>query len=91
MTPPVEQSLLDINHCTLEELMTLPGIGIAQAKHAMQHRSEQGGFRSADEFVDILEIKPHFAAQIFRMITVSAPATPVIHADAGGSRRRIDF
>jgi len=91
VTPPVEQSLLDINHCTLEELMTLPGIGIAQAKHAMQHRSEQGGFRSADEFVDILEIKPHFAAQLFRMITVSAPATPVIHADAGGSRRRIDF
>lgn len=89
--PAAERTVLDINRCTEAELMTLPGIGIAQAKHAVQHRAEQGGFRSADEFVDILGVKPHFAAQIFPMITVGTPAAPVLHADAGGSRRRIDF
>lgn len=82
---------IDINTCTMDALMTLPGIGIAQAKHAMQYRAQQGGFRSVDEFVELLQIKPHFAVQILSRATVAAPSQTESHPEAGALRRRIDF
>lgn len=93
---PVNQSAgapVDINRCSQSELMTLPGIGVVQAKKAMEYREQNGGFRSLDEFVDVLQIKPHFAVQIFSRATASpaaqksAPQT----SHTAHSRRTFDF
>ncbi len=65
-------TLIDINTCQESELRSLPGVGVVQAKQAMDYRDRHGGFASVDEFVDVLALKPHFAAQIFRMAVVSA-------------------
>lgn len=97
--PPVKQvqkpaatGIVDVNRCTQSELMALPGMTVAQAKRAMEYRAERGGFRSLDEFVDVLEIKPHFAVQIFSAATVSQPEVrPVQHHNTTSSRRTIDF
>ena len=92
---PVPQSAapVDINRCTQSELMTLPGIGVVQAKKAMEYREQNGGFRSLDEFVEVLQIKPHFAVQIFSRAVVSQaerkPAAQSSHTTH--TRRTIDF
>ena len=65
-------TLIDINTCQESELRSLPGVGVVQAKQAMDYRDRHGGFASVDEFVDVLALKPHFAAQIFRMAAASA-------------------
>ena len=92
---PMPQSAapVDINCCTQSELMTLPGIGVVQAKKAMEYREQNGGFRSLDEFVEVLQIKPHFAVQIFSRAVVSQaerkPAAQSSHTTH--MRRTIDF
>lgn len=62
---------IDINTCQESELRTLPGVGVTQAKQAMDYRDQHGGFASVDEFVDVLALKPHFAVQIFRVAEAS--------------------
>lgn len=64
---------INLNTCTQADLMTLPGIGVAQAKHAMEYRAAKGGFRSVDEFVEAVKLKPHFAVQVFAGVEVDAP------------------
>lgn len=66
-----EEKLIDINCCSASELTTLPGVSLVDAKRAVDHRRVNGGFRSVDDFVDYLGIKPHFAVQIFRLATAS--------------------
>ena len=86
--PRETRAVLDINTCTREELMTLPGLSVAQASRAMTYRWENGGFRSVDEFIDVLKIKPHFAVQILPRITVSRPEEPRREEDAEPVTRR---
>lgn len=89
---PASGELVDINRCTQSELMTLPGIGVAQAKKALEYRSEHGGFRSLDEFVEVLGIKPHFAVQIFAKATASqSAAAPKPQPTSTTARRKFDF
>lgn len=86
------EGTLDINRCTQSDYMTLPGFTVAMAHRAMEYRAEKGGFGSADEFVDVLGIKPHFAVQIFPRIAAEAPArTPAAPRESGPARRRIEF
>ncbi|XP_007254788.3 endonuclease/exonuclease/phosphatase family domain-containing protein 1 [Astyanax mexicanus] len=40
---------LDINSCTEEELMTLPGVTRALARNIVQHRASIGGFRRVED------------------------------------------
>lgn len=75
---------LDINICSPAELATLPGLSQEQIAQALTHRQQQNGFRSVDEFVDVLSIKPHIAVKLFPLIVVSKPA-PVFY---GETRRR---
>lgn len=65
---------IDINSCSQRELMTLPGISLAQAKRALEYREQNSGFKDSDTFVKELGIKPHFAVQILDRITVSVAA-----------------
>lgn len=88
---PQAGGLVDINRCTQDALLTLPGVGVAQAKHAVEYREMRGGFKSLDEFVEVLQIKPHFAVQIFGRATVGAAPAARPVSDSGAARRRIDL
>lgn len=46
-------SALDLNRAGQQELMTLPGIGEAKAKAILDYRRQAGGFRSADELLNV--------------------------------------
>ena len=61
---------IDINSCSLEELLVLPGIGIVQAKKAINLREENNGFSSVGEFCEKLELQPHFVSQIEKIVYV---------------------
>ena len=81
--------LVNINTCTQEELMKLPGVSVAMAMKAIAYREEHGGFETVDAFVDFLALKPHFAVQIFEKTTVEMPETTGGAAeDAGDDPQR---
>ncbi|XP_036421896.1 endonuclease/exonuclease/phosphatase family domain-containing protein 1 isoform X2 [Colossoma macropomum] len=44
-----QHQCLDINSCTEEELMTLPGVTRALARNIVQHRARIGGFRRVED------------------------------------------
>lgn len=64
-----DQECIDINHCTELDLVELAGLSVVSAKQAIQYRKKNNGFHSAEEFYDILELKPHLAAQLEKKIT----------------------
>lgn len=86
---PATAETIDLNTCSEETLRTLPGVGIAQAKQAMEYREAHGGFASVDEFVDVTGLKPHFAVQVFEL--AKASPVPAKAQEAKPARRRIDL
>ena len=65
------KELCDLNTCSREELLKLPGIDAAMSKRIIDDREGYGGYASVDEFIDRYGIKPHFAAKILNMAFVS--------------------
>jgi DNA uptake protein ComE-like DNA-binding protein len=60
----VTDSAIDINSCSEDTLAELPGINLILAKKAINYRQENNGFASVDDFYRVVDLKPHFIAQI---------------------------
>jgi len=54
----VEPVPIDINRATLDDLITLPGIGPALAQRIIDYRIEHGPFRSVEELESVSGIGP---------------------------------
>ncbi|NRT91985.1 ComEA family DNA-binding protein [Clostridium beijerinckii] len=88
------EKLLDVNSCTEDELLQLPGVGIIEAKKAINFRNNNE-FNSVDEFIQVLNIKPHFTEKIRSMLicnqTKKNESTNNSNINTGRAGRMVDF
>jgi competence protein ComEA len=66
-----QDSIIDLNTASLEELITLPGIGEDRANAIIAYRQEQGGFQSIEEIQNIEGIGPATFEKLKERIRVS--------------------
>ena len=61
---------INVNSATEAELTALPGINIIMAKKIIKQRDHKGEFKSVNDFMSFLKVKPHFEKQLRKIITV---------------------
>lgn len=62
---------IDLNNSSVQEIASLPGIGLIIAKRAASLRESRGGFRSVEDFGEALNLKPHVIERIKPLVSVS--------------------
>ncbi len=72
----------DVNTCSIEELMSLPGVSLADAKRVILERETNGEFASVEDFISRSGWKPHTVARFIDDLKVSH-----IHEDSSQKRR----
>lgn len=68
--PNAGADLININTATLEELDTLPGIGLTTAQKIIDYRTVNGPFATIDAIVNVSGIGPSTFENIKNLITV---------------------
>jgi competence protein ComEA len=67
---PASGGLVDLNTAALADLDALPGIGPVLAQRILDHRAQQGPFRSVQELDDVSGIGPSLFAEVSPLVTV---------------------
>jgi len=70
--PERESKVTDLNSASESELAGLPGVGVILAKKARRYREDRGGFRTVDEFFEVLRLPPHAVDRLRPLVTVSS-------------------
>jgi len=71
--PTPGKTLLNVNTASMQELMTLPGIGEVKAKAIVACREGQGPFQTIDELMNVDGIGPSTYEGLRDLITVGVP------------------
>jgi competence protein ComEA len=61
---------ININHCSFDDLISLPGIGEAKAAAIIKYRETNGGFDTIEDILNVSGIGPAIFADIKELITV---------------------
>ncbi|MGK5113339.1 MULTISPECIES: ComEA family DNA-binding protein [unclassified Geodermatophilus] len=67
---PAGTGLVDLNRATTADLDALPGIGPVLAQRIVDHRDQQGPFRSVEQLDDVPGIGPAIFAELAELVTV---------------------
>lgn len=65
-----DKGKININFCSIQELLSLPGVNEQIANRAISLREMLGGFNSVQEFIDMVHIESQYSNQIREMATV---------------------
>ena len=63
--------LVDVNNASEAELTALSGINVVVAKKIINYRDTVRPFKSIDDFIEVMGIKPHFAKRLREEICVN--------------------
>jgi competence protein ComEA len=70
----VQKSTINLNTATVDQLMTLPGIGQKTAERILEYRTKSGGFKKIEELMNVKGIGEKSFLKIKPL--VSAPPKP---------------
>ncbi|MBE7703641.1 MAG: hypothetical protein E7Z89_06290 [Cyanobacteria bacterium SIG28] len=65
------KNLIDVNNASEVELASLPCINIVYAKKIVKKREEVGGFKSVEDFLIFIKLKPHAEKQLKLLVCVN--------------------
>lgn len=85
----IEKEKLDINNASAEEINKLPGINIVMSKKLIKKREELGGFKTVEDVIIYLRVKPHMAEILRDLICVKK--MKILKAFRKHDDRRIDL
>jgi competence protein ComEA len=60
---------ININHCSLDDLISLPGIGETKAAAIIKYRETNGGFDTIEDILNVSGIGPAIFSEIKELIT----------------------
>ena len=70
----VQKATINLNTATIDQLMTLPGIGQKTAERILEYRAKSGGFKKIEELMNVKGIGEKSFLKIKPL--VSAPPKP---------------
>lgn len=84
-----EREKLDINNSAAEEISKLPGVNIIMSKNLIKKREELGGFKTTEDVILYLHLKPHMAEILRPLICVNK--MKISKAFKRNNDRRVDI
>lgn len=63
---------VDLNNASEEAISGIPGVGSVLAKKAVSERHKRGGFKSVEDFGQVLGLMPHVVERLRPMVVISA-------------------
>ena len=90
---PIPQTTtnIDINNASEEEIASLQGLTILDAKKAITYREEHNGFKTVDEFFECINAKPHIVVALQEKIFISDNTSSKSQSSDSVGKRTIDI
>jgi len=76
LSPASVPELIDLNTATVDDIASLPGVGIATAHRIVEERNRRGGFASVDEAAVATKLQPHVRSRLQQGAVVSERPQP---------------
>lgn len=74
---------IDLNTATVDDIASLPGVGVATAHRIVEERNRRGGFESVDEAALAAKLQPHVRSRLQQAAVVSERQQPRRRGTAG--------
>jgi len=72
-TPAASATVVNLNTASVAQLETLPGVGRATAERIVEYRQKSGGFKKAEELMNVRGVGEKSFLKLKPLVTVTAP------------------